>query len=687
MAAGWYRITVTLLLLCGSWEKVTARQETELPAVMENALENETAATDAASDDDENWQQLEDFMRHKIQLNTADEATLHSLGMLTDIQVQEFLTYRRLLGDLVSIYELQAVPGFEPDVIRQLLSYVKVGNDLMPHYNMHDYLHKGGHTVLLRYGRQLEKSRGYQGTATAAPAYQGSPDKVLLRYRYSFPRYISWGITMEKDAGEPWVGFPKQYGFDYYSAHLFVRNAGWLKTVALGDYTVNLGQGLLQWQAHAYGKGAAAMQIKREGDVLRPHTSAGENNFFRGAAATWEQRAWQATAFVSLRRLDGTLAPANDQEEASATALQRSGYHRTLAELSRKGAVQQWSGGGCIRYQRHRWQLGANVVSHRLDPALQRELKPYSQFDFTGAQLTGASVDYAAYWKNVHLFGEVAASDNGKPAIVQGALASVAPMVDVAMVYRYYDKAYQSFYTSSFGDGSRTVNEQGWYTGVSMLLSNRWKIEGYVDFFRFPWLKYRADAPSGGHDFSMQAVYTPNKRKRLSLRITNATHAENRKVPGNALNVLKDVTSTHIRLQGEWTYSRSWQFRARGEYSSYAADTGRKTGWMAYLEAAWHPRACPLVLNARLARFGTADYNTRIYAYERSVLYDNAVSMLYGDGWQYYLNAKWKISRHLSCWIRMHQVLYSGQQTIGTGQEMIPGDRKTFFQLQLLRSW
>ncbi|MGN7822802.1 ComEA family DNA-binding protein [Chitinophaga sp. 22536] len=687
MAAGWYRITVIWLLLCGSWEKAAARQVTELPAVMENALEKETAATDAASDDDEDWQQLEDFMRHKIQLNTADGAMLQSLGILTAIQVEEFLTYRRLLGNLVSIYELQAVPGFEPEVIRQLLPYVKVGDDLMPHYSLHDYLHKGGHTAMLRYGRQLEKPRGYQGTATAPPAYQGGPDKILLRYRYSFPRYISWGVTMEKDAGEPWSGFPKQYGFDYYSAHLFVRNVCGLKTIALGDYTVNLGQGLLQWQAHAYGKGAAAMQVKREGDILRPHTSAGENNFFRGAAATWEQRAWQATAFVSLRRLDGTLSADDDQDAGSATALQRSGYHRTLAELSRKGTVQQWSGGGSVRYQQRRWQLGANIVSHRLNPALQRELKPYSQFDFTGTQLTGASMDYAAYWKNVHLFGEVAASDNGRPAIVQGALASVAPMVDVAMMYRYYDKAYQSFYTSSFGDGSRTVNEQGWYTGVSMLLSNRWKVDGYADFFRFPWLKYRVDAPSGGHDFSVQAVYTPNKRKRLSLRITNATHAENRKAAGNALNVLTDVTSTHLRLQGESTYGHSWQFRSRAEYSMYAADTGRKTGWLAYLEAAWHPRACPLALNARITRFGTADYNTRIYAYERSVLYDNTVSMLYGDGWQYYLNAKWKINRRLSCWLRMHQVIYFGQQTIGTGQEMVTGDRKTFFQFQLLRSW
>ncbi|MBC9934577.1 ComEA family DNA-binding protein [Chitinophaga qingshengii] len=687
MAAGWCRITGVLLLLCGSWEKAAARQEPLLPAVLENALENETAATDATSEDDEDWQQLEDFMRHKIQLNTADEATLQSLGVLTDIQVQSFLTYRRLLGNLVSIYELQAVPGFEPELIRQLLPYVKVGNDLMPHYNMHDYLHKGGHSLLLRYGRQLEKARGYLGSGTAPPAYQGSPDKLLLRYRYSFPRYISWGITMEKDPGEPWGGFPRQHGFDYYSAHVFVHNIGALKTIALGDYTVNLGQGLLQWQAQAYGKGAAPMLVKRQGDILRPHTSAGENDFFRGAAATWAQRAWQATAFVSFRRLDGTVTAGDSLEDNTATALQRSGYHRTVAELLRKGTVQQWSGGGNVRYQRRRWQLGANMVTHRLSPSLQKELKPYNQFEFMGTQLTAASMDYAAYWQNVHFFGEAAASDNGKPAFVQGALASVTPAVDVSMIYRYYDKAYQSFYAKGFGDGYRTVNEQGWYTGISLLLSPRWKMEGYADFFHFPWLKYRADAPSEGHDFSLQAIYTPNKRQRWLARVSSATHAENSKLPGNALKVLTDITLMHVRIQGEIAYGRSWQVKGRAEYSRYQAAAGNETGWMCYVETAWRPQGWPLTLDVRLARFGTGGYNSRIYAYERSVLYDNAVSMFYGNGWQYYLNAKWKAGRHLSCWLRVNQAIYPGKQVPGTSMETVTGSTKTRVQLQLLRTW
>ncbi|WP_212006577.1 helix-hairpin-helix domain-containing protein [Chitinophaga sp. HK235] len=686
MAAGLYRMIGSVLLLCGSWLKAEARQEESMPPLMENALENETAGNDALPEDDANWQRLEAYARHKIQLNTADEATLQSLGMLTALQIGNFIAYRRLLGNLVSIYELQAVPGFEPDLIRQLLPYIRVGDDLAPHYTWHDYLHKGDHVWLLRYSRQLEKARGYEYTGSTPAMYRGSPDKVLLRYRYSFPRYISWGITMEKDAGEPWGGYRRQYGFDFYSAHLFLRNIGRLKAVAIGDFTANLGQGLLNWQSQAYGKGAAVMQIKREGEILRPYTSAGEYYFFRGAAATWQQKTWQITILASWRQLDGSLNAADTLQDISATSLVSSGYHRTLTEISKKGSIQQLSSGGNIRYQTRRWQVGVNVISHRLTPALQKEQHPYNQFEFNGAELTGASVDYAAYWKNVHLFGEAAVSDNRKPALVQGILTSLSPAVDMSVVYRYYDKAYQSFYAKGFGDNYRTVNEKGLYTGLTVQVTPRCKLDAYADIFHFPWLKYRADAPSDGSEFLLQLTYAPDKKKRFLLRLNSRKYEENLLVSGNALKILSDITTTHIRFQGDCQYRQYWSFKVRAEYSRYMAATGSQTGWMFYGDIACRLPRWPITMNARLARFQTDNYDTRMYAYERSVLYDNAVSQVYGRGWQYYLNVKYKVNKQLSCWMRVHQTIYPGKQVIGTGWDAIAGSKKTFFQLQLMQT-
>lgn len=668
-------------MLCFGRETMARQQEESLPAMLENNLELETAGTETVSEDDDQWQQLNALGRHKIQLNNADEATLQSIGLLTPLQISSFLQYRLLLGDLLSIYELQAVPGFEPEVIRRILPYVMVGNDLLPHYNLHDYLHKGDHIILMRYARPMEKAKGFLHTDSTLPAYRGSPDKLLLRYRYSFPRYISWGVVMEKDAGEALFKGAQQQGFDFYSAHLFIRNYRKIKAFALGDYVVNLGQGLLNWQSQAYGKGASVMQVKREGEVLRPYTSPGEFYFFRGAAITLQQEHWEATAFASLRKQDGSTDTLMD--EVTAASVISSGYHRTISEIAKRGMVQLLSTGGNIRYSTPRWQVGGNVIYHRFSPALQKEIAPYNQFDFNGQQLSAGSIDYAGSWKNVHLFGEAAVSNNGKPAIVQGLLTSVAPSTDVAVVYRYYDKAYQSLYAKGFGDGYRTANEQGLYMGVTVKVNARFKLDAYADLFRFPWLKYRINAPSEGQEFFAQGSYTPNKRMAMLLRYDYRQASENILLPDNPLKVLMLVTTTHTRFQWNWQQSRQLNIKTRLEYMRYQTAAGTQQGWMIYQDAGYHFRRLPFTVSGRLSRFQTSSYDSRIYAAESSVLYENAVSQLYGLGWQYYLNVKWKINRGLSCWGRFHQTMFPGIDKIGSGNDMISGNKKTLLQFQL----
>ncbi|MGF6927659.1 hypothetical protein QFZ48_003159 [Chitinophaga sp. W2I13] len=674
-------ITGCLLLLLGGRKAWARQQEETLPQAMENNLENEAAGTETVPEDDAQWQTLNALARHKIQLNTADEATLQSIGLLTPLQISQFLRYRALLGDLLSIYELQAVPGFEPDVILRVLPYVTVGDDLAPHYTLRDYTQKGDHSFLLRYARAAEKAKGYLHTDSTLPAYRGSPEKVFMRYRYSFPRYMSWGIVMEKDAGEAFFKGAQKQGFDFYSAHIFIRNYRKIKALALGDYAVSMGQGLLNWQGQAYGKGASVMQVKREGEVLRPYTSPGEFYFFRGAAVTLQQKRWELTAFASFRKQDASTDTLMD--EVTAAGIISSGYHRTVTEAAKRGQVQQVSVGGNIRYQAARWQVGGNVTSHHLTPVLQKETAPYNQFDFNGNQLTAASIDYSGSWKNVHLFGEAAVSSNGKPAIVQGLLTSVAPAVDVAIAYRYYDKGYQSLYAKGFGDGYRTVNEQGIYTAVTLKITSRLKADAYADVFHFPWLKYRSNAPSYGKDFFVQGSYVPGKTMTLLLRYNYRQGAENVLLPENPVKVPAEVTSRHIRFQWSIKVNKQLDVKTRIEYSSYEVAGDMQQGWMIYQDASYRFIHLPVSIGGRVSRFQTSSYDSRIYATESSVLYENAVSQLYGEGWQYYLNIKWKVSRRLACWARCHQSRYPGQTRIGSGNDVVAGDKKTLLQFQL----
>ena len=97
---------------------------------------------------------------------------------------------------------------------------------------------------------------------------------------------LQYGITADKDAGEPFFKGINSKGFDFYSFHFFTRNVSIFKTIAIGDYIVNLGQCLIQWQSLAFKKSSEVLSIKRQAATLRPYTSGGEFYFNRGAAAT-----------------------------------------------------------------------------------------------------------------------------------------------------------------------------------------------------------------------------------------------------------------------------------------------------------------------------------------------------------------------------------------------------------------
>ena len=73
--------------------------------------------------------------------------------------------------------------------------------------------------------------------------------KYFIRYTYNYKQLLSFGFTGEKDAGEPFFRNAQRYGFDFYSFHFFLQQTGIIQSLAIGDFTVNMGQGLIQWQS------------------------------------------------------------------------------------------------------------------------------------------------------------------------------------------------------------------------------------------------------------------------------------------------------------------------------------------------------------------------------------------------------------------------------------------------------
>ncbi|HRO45046.1 helix-hairpin-helix domain-containing protein [Agriterribacter sp.] len=656
-------------------EQPSFEAEQQLEAITEAAEDGETT-------DDSWWQQLEYLKKNRLNLNTANAAELSELQLLSALQVNQFMNYRRLLGNLVSIYELQSVPGWDVPLIQKLLPYIALTVPALTKDKLLKQLNGGNHSIALRYSRAIEKAKGYLQKDSSGSAYAGDPSRLMLRYKYQYKNLMQYGLTLSKDAGEPL--FDKTAGFDFYSFHFFAGNMGIVKAVALGDYTINMGQGLIHWQGLAFGKGGAVMHIKRQSAVLRPYNSSGAFYFHRGAAVQVEKNKWQGAAFLSLRKLDAKLNKGPAEEEDFVSSIHTSGYHRTQSERSDYGTLHQLAYGATLKFKKSNWYAGLNMIQYHFNRPIQKEAAPYNLYALTGKHHSNYSIDYGFTFKNMHTFGETAIDNNVNIASINGVLVSVHPKASISLLNRSIAKAYQAFYGNAFTASNTVSNEQGLFAGLSLKPAPACNVDLYADVFHFPWLKYRTDAPSYGKDYFIQISYQPSKLTDMYSRYRSRRKSINQKTEANVMNEVVPFFNRSWRTQVSHRLSKTFSVRHRFELLWYKPEkANEEKGFLAFFDVFYNPPQSRLRINARLQYFESDSYNSRLYAYENDVLYYYAVPVFYDKGTRYYINARYKLSTCMNMWIKWGQVIYSGKHAIGSGQDEIKGNKKSEIRVLL----
>ncbi len=665
----------------------SSSQNTETPNT-EQQIENITENNDDAETEDDSYlQQMQVFIKNPVNLNTATETELKELKILTPQQIENFFNYRNLIGNLINIYELQAVPGLGIDVIQKIRPFVTVNSTATLTENIKNRLQNGEHSLLARVTQTLEKAKGYR-LDSATNFYPGSPQKILLRYKYQFKNLLQYGIVAEKDAGEQFFKGRQKQGFDFYSAHFFIRNSGKIKTLAIGDFTVNLGQGLTQWQSLAFKKGPDVMNIKREADVLRPYNSAGEIFFHRGAGITVINKNVQATIFASYKNIDAnfitdTLQTTDDY----VSSFQTSGYHRTKSEADDKGVQKQLAFGGNISYRYKNLHVGVNAIQYKFKLPLQKDNSPYNLYALNGSSFGNYSLDYSYTYKNIHLFGEAAANNTANIAFVNGLLLSAATAVDISMFYRNISPGYQSLYTNALTENTFPSNEKGVYTGIAVHPGGIWRVDAYADFFKFPWLKFRTDAPSAGADYLLQLTCRPNKQLEFYTRFRSQTKAINVNSTGTAaLPAVVPQPRKNWRTQLSYKVNSMVTLRSRAEvvWFNDGISKAAEQGFLGYTDIIVKPLLKPWAGSLRLQYFETESYNSRLYAYENDVLYSYSIPVFYDKGFRYYANLNYDATPKLTLWLRLAQTVYAGKTKVGSGLDEINSNKKTEIKLQVL---
>jgi hypothetical protein len=646
------------------------------PPTTQQQLENITENNDEDPKDDNLLQQLEYFRKHPVNLNTATVEELQALRFVTDLQISNFIRYRNLLGKLVSIYELQAVPTWDLLTIKKILPYVIISNAGSVKENFLSRLGKGEQSLLFRITRVLEKSKGYN---TSLPThYLGDRNHLMFRYRYQYKDLLYFGLTGDKDAGEQFFKGAQSKGFDFYSFHFFARRLGSIKLIALGDYTVNLGQGLIQWQSLAFGKSSEVMSIKRQAPVLVPYRSAGEFYFNRGIGITLQKKNIEATAFASYKKISGNIV--NDTAERF-TSLLSSGYYRTPSENADKNKIMLASFGGNISYQSSSFKIGLNTVVHHFDIPLQKRDEPYNLYAISGKKIFNSSIDYSYTYKNIHLFGEAAIDKNFHKAIINGILMSVDSKIDLSILHRNIQKEYQSLFGNAFTENTTPVNEKGLYAGIAVRPVSGWQLNAYADFFQFPWIKYLVNAPSRGYDYLIQLNYQPNKQFGMYVRYKNKNKPTNSSANG-IIYYPQDQVKQNLRIHLSQQLSSVFSITCRSELLWFNHQSkNSERGFLGYIEGSYNWEK--LSANLRLQYFETDSYDSRIYVYESDVLYGFSIPAFYDKGIRYYFNFNYDVTKNLQFWLRWGQTIYNDKNVIGSGLDEIKGRLRSEMKIQV----
>lgn len=698
------KIIVLFLLFTANNFAFAQSKEDDKNQIIEERVEY-LSETDEDSDADYTtiFDQLSQYFDKPINLNKANLDELEALGLLNSIQINNLLIHIEKNGKLMTLEELQTIDGYDLTTIKRILPFVKISNDVnSAQLTFSELLKNGDNQLVLRAERVLEEKKGYSAITDSALAaspnsrYLGNEYRTFLRYRYKYGNHVSIGFTAEKDPGEEFFSGTQKNGFDFYSAHLFLRNRGNFKQIAFGDYQAQFGQGLTYWSGRAFGKGADVQLIKRSAVGLKPYSSVDENIFLRGGGFTYEVGKLELTAFYSYNKMDGNIIKqdtsglsqaeieAINQEGLSISSLQQTGFHRTVNEFEDKDVITQQQAGGHLAYKTRNLNVGLTGIYSSIDANFNPNLDVHSQFRNSESDQSKIGLDYNWIYRNFNFFGEATKSIDAGNALVSGALITLDPRLTLAVLYRKFDRDFQPIASAAISEGSVNENETGLYTGIVAKINKSFTLSGYYDQFSFDWLKFGVDAPSRGHQFIAQLNFKPSKKMEMYVRVRERLRQQNTKTDTDALDYLVNEKQTNYRFNYTYQITESVRLKGRVELINYdLSESPFETGYLIYQDVIYQPKSNPLSLSFRYAIFDTESFNSRIYAYENDVLYSFSIPSYSNRGTRSYLMARYKFRKGIDLWVRYAITYFENLDVISSGLEEIKGNHKSDIKVQL----
>lgn len=677
---------------------------------------------------------LEEIHRSPIDINRAERCELEALHFLSDEQIDSLLAKRdrysggfRSLGELMSVRQLSyrerawlsLLLKFEP------LPYPSEGNNeerpgrrrLPPPDENRWYEGRHEWSALLDVPLYRRAGFGdYDADNFAAKKFTGQCVGHTLRYRYNWRQRVIYGATVQQDVGERFGAYGAR-PWDYGSAHFYFRSdtERYVRRrpssgssveninryeVAVGDYKLSMGQGLVVGNAGWNAREALLSGFRKETMRIRPNTGIDECRFLRGTAVNLRLGRvgqWQLTGYASWRRLDGTvkgMTKANDFAPLTSdtiTAWKTDGLHRTLQEIAKRHTVSQSLVGGRAGYRGGWWNVGVNAAYVHYDKVYCPASRAYNKYYMRGRDAAAFSTDYSLNYGRWSLQGEVSLDQSAAYASTVALRWVPSTVLSVVLQERSFGKDFVSPYGSTLQSNSQLQNEHGVMLGFEYRGIHRFELTGFVNAALHPHPVYLADTLSHRYEAMLQGVcrsrgaWVHTLRYRLKGREQNVSGYKD--IVGFDGVLMSWRTTQHLRWQSAWS-RRRLSLTLGGDVAHYYSQgssfvkqtnsidgAGSSFGALAFVRTSLSlPQRWRIM--ALLTAFSTDNYNTRVYAYAPQLAGSASVPMFSGDGCCAVILAEGRLWRGFSIAVRYGVVKYFDRQSISSDVNRIASSWK-----------
>lgn len=652
-------LSVILLASC-HFLYAQKKSHQNIPVRLQQLLEDQ-AQEERSIDQQQLLDNLRYYLNHPIDLNNADRQTFYKSGILSQWQINDIITYRKKMGGFVQVKELSTLPSFRAtdfSLIAPFFTLSSTGNQRPKTAN---------HELIGRMKRTLETRRGYKDNN-----YGGDPWKGYLRYRgYNYKKW-EYGITLEKDPGELWWDTNP----DFVSFHLACHPGSTVKSIYIGDYALQFGQGLIQWNGFSmHGQGIAYSAAKQAAPV-QAYRSVNVSNHKRGSAIVLKKGPWELINWYSRLAVSG-----NQYRNDTISGIDITGLHRTTTEKLKKHNTTFTDAGSRLYYNSNHLTLGVTGNLQQSDHYILPSPELRNKHTFRGKELLAGGIDYKWYHQNNILFGEHAINDRGKHAHISGILWPVVSGLNISYTYRYYSPGYFAFSSQAFGRGSTTGNETGHYISFESPLSHKFIISGYVHAYQFPWIRFQSNSPSTGREGLADLRFCNNCNASIQLRYRYREEEVTNTADDGRIRALIPSIRHQFRAHLTWEPDYRLQLQSRIALTSTRQDTKSK-GWLMFQNLRYQFHQLPLTLTGRVTFFSTTDFASAVYTFENNVLYSFSIPALYDTGYRSYLMTKFSITQTLDFWIRYAHTRYTDRTHIGSAYQRINGNQQNDITFQ-----